>query len=1047
MLSLSAHPFFLLRRPVLSLDDLEAFHTRCQDADRFGAEIQELLRQPFFQAAISLASPDLYENYLAWQKGAYRGDADKLLQALYRYLVRMSTRCTPFGLFAGVHVGSVESSTRFQFGDIPESVQKARLDMNYVAELTEHLLGDRHIRQQLRYYPNSILYAVGDSYRYVESYTKDKKRHYMLAAVGKTSYLDIVLRKAAAGALPGELAALLVTDQITAEEAEDYIDQLITHQLLVSEIEPLVTGDDMLERLIDRLRTLKGTDTYVSTLRRVESLLREPIRSPAHFEAIVAPIEACFRRPSKKDLVQVDLTLSATVCQLSHRVTNLLTDELSEFAFLGKAYTNSYLEQFKKRFYQRYEEREVPLLTALDSELGIGYGRAVAGGADHLPLLDDVAFGRTARPASTDWDYVEKLRFRLYETAIRQKSKCVAVTEEDIQEAKTLTNPSLPASLFVLGNLMAPSQETIDEGNFTFAVRSISGPSAAFLLGRFCHDPVLNERLQQALREEEQSVPDAIHAEIAHLPEARAGNILLRPALRDYEIPFLAGSSLPPERQIPLSDLMVSVPNGQQVVLRSKKLNKRVIPRLSAAHNFSRGLSHYRFLCDLQLQSAACDCNWSWGMMADQPFLPRVQYRHLIVSRAIWNLAPDDFQDLIDGASDPFTVVGNLRRRWQLPEQVVIVEEGDNELLVDFRYVVSCRLLYDRMKRKKRIRLTEFLLGQNNQFLSDNRGHSFANEIVIPLKHNVAAPPAATFPSSGKGVARSFAPGSEWLYVKIFTGPRMADRLLTEVIGPLAEELYRESLIDQWFFVRYNDPSEHLRIRFHGNGDPAFWQVVLVKLHASLADRLTAGLVHSLQIDTYQREIERYSAAAMPLSEQIFHIDSVAVVCLLRLLYGDNQEKYRWLFAMRGVDDLLSAFGCDDEAKLRLMTRLTDAYFDEFGGKTALRVSLNTKYRAHQSFIRTHMDRSQDVHHRIQPGADIFSERACRLNQVAIQIKEIVKSGSSHRSPSQLLVSYVHMFLNRMFVAKPREQELVVYHFLTRFYQYRVATRPQAAVP
>ena len=64
-------------------------------------------------------------------------------------------------------------------------------------------------------------------------------------------------------------------------------------------------------------------------------------------------------------------------------------------------------------------------------------------------------------------------------------------------------------------------------------------------------------------------------------------------------------------------------------------------------------------------------------------------------------------------------------------------------------------------------------------------------------------------------ITRKFHPGSEWLYFKVYTGIKTSDTILQEVIEPLVEQLQIQNLIDQWFFIRYNDPKPHLRIRLN----------------------------------------------------------------------------------------------------------------------------------------------------------------------------------------------------------------------------------------
>src|SRR5439155_251840 len=84
-------------------------------------------------------------------------------------------------------------------------------------------------------------------------------------------------------------------------------------------------------------------------------------------------------------------------------------------------------------------------------------------------------------------------------------------------------------------------------------------------------------------------------------------------AVRASDIPYLGRSGAPAGRQLPLADLLVSV-QGERIVLRSRRLGREVIPRLTTAHNHSgRGLGVYRFLCALQSQQVTPGITWDWG--------------------------------------------------------------------------------------------------------------------------------------------------------------------------------------------------------------------------------------------------------------------------------------------------------------------------------------------------------------------------------------------------------------------------------------------------
>jgi hypothetical protein len=110
-----------------------------------------------------------------------------------------------------------------------------------------------------------------------------------------------------------------------------------------------------------------------------------------------------------KDPVQVDLFFQPAATDLSQKVTDTLLQRLERLAVLGTPGANTDLQTFKDQFQQRYDQREVPLMTALDSESGIGYGIVSGDHASYTPLIDDLVMPAGKAMALLTGTYIRNL--------------------------------------------------------------------------------------------------------------------------------------------------------------------------------------------------------------------------------------------------------------------------------------------------------------------------------------------------------------------------------------------------------------------------------------------------------------------------------------------------------------------------------------------------------------------------------------------------------------------------------------------------------------
>ncbi len=458
--------------------------------------------------------------------------------------------------------------------------------------------------------------------------------------------------------------------------------------------------------------------------------------------------------------------------------------------------------------------------------------------------------------------------------------------------------------------------------------------------------------------------------------------------------------------------------------MRSKRLNRRVIPRLTTAHNFTQGLPIYRFLCDLQAQDAHLSITWNWGVLRQQTYLPRVRYRRVIVSRATWQLQSNTLTP-----DNPLKLVAQLTAAG-LPEQFVVAH-ADNELLISMHVPASLELLIQEIRRHDRIRLVEFLYQPNQCPLMHHRD-AYAHEVIIPF--NTAGPPVLTDLSQPpvQLPQRRFSVGSEWFYLKIYTGEKTSDALLIQAINPAVQRLIQTETIQAFYFVRYQDPDSHLRLRFRGNPHVEFYQYVVRAMQHALQSTIASGVVHRVQVDTYQRELERYGMERIEQCEALFYYDSLSTLLFLTKTEGFFDEDLRFAVAAAKIDRLLTHLGLPVGQIRRLMATLKEQFFVEFGGEPSLRHQLNDKYRSYQPVIR------QALAPTFVPAEGIWQwqePQSSVLSQLAAGIPD----------ENQLLNiagSLIHMTVNRLFPSKQRVYELVLYHCLAKHYDSVMARQP-----
>ncbi|WP_309608450.1 lantibiotic dehydratase family protein [Flavobacterium sp.] len=706
--------------------------------------VEALLLQfenPYFREAIKLASPELVGLVDKWKQNPNSLSNDKKLgleSTLLKYISRISSRCTPFGTFAGCAVGEFAENTDIKLNRYHTFSRHTQFDMHFWVAFLQDFAKRKDVMNYLIFYPNTSLYSIGDFYRYVEYKYINTKREHSVSAIRKSELLELLLNEAKNGTTINKMTAVLADNEAEKKEALVFIYQLIEFQFLVSNLEAGVTGNDEWAKVLniienipdlqdDKLRLLK-------IKKEIENLDITIVPKQETYSNLKSLIEETKIPFEEKYLFQVDLNLATSANTLNQNTVRKVQQALFFLNGMQKKKPFYNLFEFIKKFTERYETREMPLSTVLDTEISIGYIQNTDMNDVH-DILDVFSFRNKSTPKTeeswTNFDYIIEKKLQ---DAVAQNRKIISLIEKDFPEFDSSWHDT-PATFSVMVEIFENynKEETV-------SIVSSGSISAAKLSGRFCNGNAAIHHLTNKITEKEKLFyNDKMLAEIVHIPESRTGNVLRRPVLRDYEIAYLSNSGVAEEFVINISDLMVSVKGGK-IILRSKRHNKEVIPCLSNAHNFSsNSLPIYHFLCDMQMQNLKPIYDFSWGILQSHyNFFPRVVYKEVILSKAKWIVNKSEIESFFNTEKTKLLNNFQLWRSLREIPQYINWTNGDNTLLLDLEKEISVNMFINSVKNLDKVILEEFLFTQES-VVKNEFGDNYTNQFILSFyKEQVA---------------------------------------------------------------------------------------------------------------------------------------------------------------------------------------------------------------------------------------------------------------------------------------------------------------------
>jgi thiopeptide-type bacteriocin biosynthesis protein len=273
------------------------------------------------------------------------------------------------------------------------------------------------------------------------------------------------------------------------------------------------------------------------------------------------------------------------------------------------------------------------------------------------------------------------------------------------------------------------------------------------------------------------------------------------------------------------------------------------------------------------------------------------------------------------------------------------------------------------------------------------------------------------------------------LFALISTPREKHERLLTDLLAPLARDLRGAPELESLFFARYNVPTWQVRLTILGQSE---WVAgpVRERVERDVEHLSAVGVIEGIEYTRYERELPRYGGEeGMLLAEKIFFQDSLACLDLIEAERQGHLGKTRREISLLLTERLLDFFRFDRAQRLAFYaygyqwTREMGTWDgDDLG-------IIDRRYEDLQTGLQDLFSGEQSREPDLLWGGEVPAGIALRWMEATRPLidalREGLAAGRIHQDPNYLAWSYAHMNCNRLGIDSTPEA-------LLRYFMHRL---------
>lgn len=887
--------------------------------------------------SISFSSSAFYEKIKTIEASGLENLDPKVRFTIWKYFNRSKFRGTPYGSFASFAVAELMEGAQEVVFSSGQHLHRFK-DWSYRNEA--QVSAEDLTSPDRLYFSNSSTYATSRSIRFISL----QEQVFELAEIEKSEFINELLEYCSQKAKYAAICGFAENREVSEEVLKGILKAMLDLQLLFTDLDPNIIGPDYFNR----------TSQPLSETQEQYLIAERTLHSGGLDKAALKHLPSCIEYLTKHSILPINEGL------------------------------NTFVSAFQKRF----EGQELSLVWVLDPELGIGYGD-LAGSSATSGLANELAEGA----AQQDPFSVPRTEFA--HQLLKEMLRTSTHKNQTIQLEK-ISHNSQENSGIRLPNTFSALVRLADD---LLIMESVGGCTSNALTGRFTMaSDAVTSHCREITAIESAANPEVIFFDIAYMAEGKVDNVNRRKGIYEYEVPILNYSCA--DQVIPLNDILVTVKNGE-IILLSAQYRKRLIPRLASAYNYSRSdLSIYRFLCDLQHQQLQTQVLFDiQSLLPDLDFYPRVQYKNLVLSLRKWRVKAED-----QGRKSVLNLLDEMG-----VSRYFSAGTGDQTLCFDQESETDIIYFEQYLDQYNDFVITEVIMPVS-QIFNDDNGKNYFTQVLVSLNHNeqLYSGHVPAKKTAGNTLEKVIVPGKDWLYFEIYCHEERADFILAGLTENFITSYAPE--FKTWFFIRYNDPAPHLRLRLQLK-QPENGYFYMRKLMELLSEDLSDGLITDIQLKTYQRETARYGLPLMELTEQHFRLDSEYA---LSLIAEDPDLFDKYANCVVFMKSALVAMGLNIGEETMFIRSIQQVYEKEHHMTSIEFKKVNREWNAFRE---------------VYPQGSLAGLKL-RLPAELLSSFARILSESNPEQRKSLYCSLFHMHINRLFASHQRAHETIIYSFL-----------------